>query len=318
MRKNKKHPTIFDNLEECLQMKCGIDTLTIRTPQTVFFDPAGQLIVPDGEIVKDTGRKEGYTKLFFNPNKFIGVRKGYDKGRGYEIYSFSEFLVAMESFLIMYGIEDYYFERIDYRFDSQIDFEQVRKVNSAIILSCYPSRTNKWENRDMLTGERRNNYFQSRVAEIESYNKRIQAPDEDISSRLELRTKGQHAPRKQLSLEERPVKFARKWEKLLTGCVVNYPAVLENINQHLMNDWEKGVLSGKYTSKSDFLRQNEGRIFTRGQLTKLLALMGAKNPTKAQYKFVSQNKGMFHFVEKSDLKHYADYLKEKMEVFLSQ
>lgn len=115
----------YNNLTQ-LDIVSSIDTLSIITPE-----PHNQL--PEG--AEDTGHRTPknssteLTSLKINPNKYAG----------YEIYHFDDYRQNMSALLKDAGISQFWYSRVDFRFDSyqpEASYDKVEKVNRALIM-CY-------------------------------------------------------------------------------------------------------------------------------------------------------------------------------------
>lgn len=302
MKKNK-----FDRLN----LYCGIHTVSIRTDQQPRLDNNGNL--PVG--VEDRGMsKTGMLTLKINPNKYVGD--------GVELYSFSDYCAAMRSILSDMGIDHYYYNRIDVRFDSYCArYEEVDKLNRALILSYWHinrSTDNIYQSNHGWTKRRLSFAFHGTTSEIESYNKEQEDPTGFVLSRLEVRSVRQQAPRAQQSEAIKPLAVMQSWKAALRGSVPEYDKMLSDRNKLLQNEYIEGKTQGRYPSINSFVRQNISDVYSKQQLDNLFFLLDCVNPTKARYNFMQRNPLLEKefFLEK-DLQNYVEYLCSCIDNYIS-
>lgn len=302
MKKNK-----FDHLN----LYCGIHTVSIRTDQQPKTDSSGNL--PVG--VEDRGMsKTGMLTLKINPNKYVGD--------GVELYSFADYCSAMRSILSDIGIDHYYYNRIDVRFDSySARYEDVDKLNRALILSYWHinrSTHNIYQSDHGWSKRRLSFAFHGNTSEIESYNKEEEDPTGLVLSRLEVRSVRQQAPRAQQSEAIKPLAVMQSWKAALRGSVPEYDKMLADRNKVLEEEYSKGKAQGRYPSINSFVRQNIGDVYSTKQLDDLFSLLDAAQPTKARYNFIQRNPLLLkEFFSTKDLQSYVDYLCVCMDRYIS-
>lgn len=288
-----------------LQVVASIDTLSIRTPDN-------DLLLPDA--AEDTGHsKDGITSIKINPNKFAG----------YEVYSFSDYRQQMRQILDGSGINQFWYSRVDFRFDSyqpEGRYQEMEKINRALILSYYCQhpdiRDNLYETRHAWNRKRLSICYRANTVQLEYYNKEEQEKSGTVLSRLELRNTRLGELKDTFPLD-RPYHLAQVWKAQLVGCVAAYEDMQHGQNVELYRQYIDGMEKGIYNNSSDFVQKNIEYIFSGKQMEELFAMMGAANPKNARYNFVTRHKNLdVKFIKVKDMERYVKYLCSCLDNFL--
>ena len=299
----------YNNLQQ-LDIVSSIDTLSIITPE-----PHNQL--PDG--AEDTGHRTPknssteLTSLKINPNKYAG----------YEIYHFDDYRSKMSALLKEVGISQFWYSRVDFRFDSyqpEASYDKVEKVNRALIMCYYyqnPISQNLYETKHGWNRQRLSYCYKASTVELEFYNKEIEEPGGSVLSRLEVRSK-RLGELKDVFPMDRPYYLAQRWKAQLSDCVDAYSAMQHEQNNVLYQQYIDGKSNGIYNSPADFVQKNTDYIFTGEQMDELFSMMGAADPKRTRYNFIARHKKLdVKFIKASNLAQYVDYLCSRLDAFLA-
>lgn len=290
--------------EDNLKLIASIDTLSIRTPDN-------DLLLPNG--AEDTGHsKDGITSLKVNPNKFAG----------YEVYSYSDYRDKMRNLLDGSGVEQFWYSRVDFRFDSYQPagrYLSLEKVNRALILCYYcqhpDAKQNLYETRHGWNRQRLSICYRANTVQLEFYNKEIQEKSGMVLSRLELRNTRLGQLKDTFPLD-RPYYLAQVWKAQLADCIEVYEQMQLDQNEILFQQYKDGIAKGIYNNAADFVQKNIEYIFTGKQLEELFKLMGAANPKNARYNFVTRHRDLaLNFIKPKDLAKYVKYLCSRFDMF---
>lgn len=193
--------------------------------------------------------------------------------------------------------------RVDYRVDNLVDsYGDQMKLNYLLVrLLClkYPGlKTNAGVTYtlDLLRGK--SIFAKTTVFEAEYYNKvEQQNPTPECQSRLELRWK--HGAGQSLN----PALDALTAR--LYGICGYYLELIDELNAEVIKEWNAGA-SSKF-SMSAFLMQQDIKIISREQLTRLFEALGAKNPTASMKKLI--RKGEIETFSADDLESHVEWLR---------
>lgn len=236
----------------------SIHTISVKS-QGIVEDIAREV---DKCIVSSSqNRNDKFTTTsIINANKLMG-----------DIFSYSEFDVALETILSGAGIDKYDLIRADMRFDSY-DREHYRsyaKLNRLLISllavtyqvkNCYRS-TNLFT-QQQLSIAIKNDYF-----EIENYDKFEESNGTDIAmSRLEERSK---------KMQDKDLKkeFIEGWSTRWKKAINNFKLVQATYNDALEKLYleNKNAYPKKFRSLTDFCIQYQDCIFSKAQMIDLLS-----------------------------------------------
>lgn len=205
-----------------------------------------------------------------------------------------------------HGIQRYDVRRVDFRIDDLVDpYQAQMKLNYLLIrLLClkYPglkSNAGVTYTLDLLRGK--SIFAKTTVFEAEFYNKsEQQKPTPECQSRLELRWK--HGAGKTLS----PALDALRAR--LCGICGYYLELIDELNAEIVNEWNAGA-SSKF-SMTAYLMQQDLKIISREQLTRLFEMLGAKNPTSSMKRLM--RKGEIETFTAADLESHVEWLRGQL------
>lgn len=205
-----------------------------------------------------------------------------------------------------HGIHHYDVRRVDFRVDNLVDpYAEQMKLNYLLVrlLSLkYPglkSNAGVTYTLDLLRGK--SIFAKTTVFEAEFYNKsEQQKPTPECQSRLELRWK--HGAGKSL------VPALDAIRARLCGICGYYLELIDELNAEIINEWTSGAFS-KF-SMSAFLMQQDIKIISREQLTRLFEALGAKNPTASMKKLM--RKGEIETFTAADLESHTEWLRGQL------
>lgn len=281
----------------------SIDTVSIKTPNKISIIPKGVTVI---RIVNDI------TTFKVNPNTFIGK----------EIYTFTEYVEVMNRILEGMNVKEFWYSRIDIRFDSYwARYAEVSKINRLLILlyyfdnqttyNIYQSK-NGWNQKDLSF------CFRGNSTEIESYNKEEQEFRGMILSRLECRRIRITKPIRQQDISRQIVVAMDFWKEKLLNCLIHYEEMQKQLNRILIEQYWEGVDKGVYNTLNDFIQKNIAYIFSAKQMDDLFIQVGTEKPAWARYNFVKRHKTLkVDFITEKEIRKYVKYLIAQMERFKS-
>lgn len=279
----------------------SVDTVSIKTTDKISIIPKGVTVI---RIVNDI------TTFKVNPNTFIGK----------EIYTFTEYVEVMNRILVGMNVKEFWYSRIDIRFDSYwARYEEVSKINRLLILlyyfdnqttyNIYQSK-NGWNQKDLSF------CFRGNSTEIESYNKEEQESRGMILSRLECRRIRITKPIRQQDISRQIIVAIDFWKEKLLNCLLNYEEMQKQLNGILVEKYWEGMDKGVYNTLNDFIQKNIAYIFSAKQMDDLFMQVGIEKPTLARYNFVKRHKALeVDFITKKEIRLYVKYLITQMERF---
>lgn len=279
----------------------SVDTVSIKTTDKISIIPKGVTVI---RIVNDI------TTFKVNPNTFIGK----------EIYTFTEYVEVMNRILVGMNVKEFWYSRIDIRFDSYwARYEEVSKINRLLILlyyfdnqttyNIYQSK-NGWNQKDLSF------CFRGNSTEIESYNKEEQESRGMILSRLECRRIRITKPIRQQDISRQIIVAIDFWKEKLLNCLWNYEEMQKQLNGILVEKYWEGMDKGVYNTLNDFIQTNIAYIFSAKQMDDLFMQVGIEKPTLARYNFVKRHKALeVDFITKKEIRLYVKYLITQMERF---
>ena len=239
---------------------------------------------------------QAQSTTIINPNKLMG-----------DLYSYDEFVTAMDTITAGMGISDYDVIRADMRYDS-FDSEHYRrfaKMHRYLIsaLAVTYSVRNAYKSNNLFSGEQVSVAIKNRYFEAENYDKEWQSAGKDSAkSRLELRSKD--------GIEDIPTEFMTAWFRRLDKALSNLDQVQERYNQELIKLYlrDKGGRPCKFRTLTDFLIMYQDCIFTRRQLINLLSLIPGITPDQAAAKADNHKRryGIEYFSQSDMVKAVAE------------
>lgn len=313
MSRRKKNPYAG------LELLASIDTVSIKT-QDNYLIPE---LTHDGRLFKGAklmGRDE-------RNNTYI-IKLNVNTYAERELYNLDEYMNFLQSMLEEMHIKEYWYSRVDIRFDSFLySWEELAKLNRLIIHIDYYIHVRP----DLATpGEWRGNAYKSLdswyefelddtyrrdSAQIEHYNKSLDEPLGNVKSRLEVRTTRIAAPTttNPFLLDAATKARVDGWKNAFRGYAFSFEAMLKAKNNALVWAYENN--RDVYNSPSDFIQKHAGSVWTKAQLDELFEKMGANDPKKARRNFINRHKGLIAFVEVKDFQLYIDYLCSRLDAF---
>lgn len=245
-------------------LKASIHTVSVKSDKILEEIP----VEVDKCIVTSSRNKDGniVTSSIINTNKLCG-----------DLYTYDEFLTALDTILVNARIDKYEFIRADLRLDSydESHYKEFAKLNryliSAIavtykVYNCY--RTLDLFSNDQLSVAIKNRYF-----ECENYDKQVESRGTDLAaSRFELRSK-------QIGTHDLKKVFMTNWFLRLDKSLKNLDKVQERYNDELIKIYNEDVdkFPRQFRNTTDFIMKYQHCIFTHKQMVDLLQRMGVTN-----------------------------------------
>ena len=227
-----------------------------------------------------TGSSEMVTSCVINANNLLG-----------DIFTYDEFLTAVNTIVADVGIEKYWVTRVDMRFDSydREYYLKNAKLNRFLIsmIAVTYNVKNRYRTVDLFSEQQLSVAIKTDEFEIENYDKERESNGCDrAKSRFELRSKRMKG--KDIE-QEFLIGWPRRWEKSLK----NFSKVGERYNEELVRIYREGlmVFPKKFSNLTDFLLQYQNCIFTKEQMIDFLEEIGVKNP-KIKYQNHKQRYGI--------------------------
>lgn len=305
--------SIKKHLQE-LDLQASIDTVMIRTEYTKSMEESLEGVTS----MKHEGK---LISLKINPStvyaKYIADLEDSDI-KAFEVMAYSQYQAAIKHVLKKYGIFDFFYKRIDFRFDSYTTtFQQAEKLNRALILCYYTLHhtDNIYHTKHLITDEDLNDCYKASTREIESYNKIKEESDGTVLVRLEFRSVNQHKTKNAYPLT-RPEELAAKWKSELAECPAAYTSMTQNLNQALVDRYYDN--RALYPTINEFLRHNIHMIYTSKQMDDLLSKLGVAHPEQKRWNFLKRNKGLdSQFFSEKDMEEFIKYLTKQQKIFFS-
>lgn len=209
---------------------------------------------------------DGSTKnvIRLNPNNL---------GGGIPILSYSKFTEALSVIFEETGINSVYWNRVDFRLDSDDPnhFEAYFKLHKLLIscLSFEYNIDNNYTANELFSGRRLNIAIKGTTIETESYDKAAQSKGKDMAAaRLEERS---------IKLRNKDIKheFCVTWIERWRRAISNFNEVQARFNNELEQQYKADLAKPKrerdYISLTAFLMAKKDSIFTKRQLIDLLS-----------------------------------------------
>lgn len=219
----------------------------------------------------------------------------------------------MEEIVSLLGVSDYWYSRIDFRFDSYTaEYREVEKINRLLVYLFYclhPAGENLYNSVHGLTGQKIDACFRGSTLQVESYDKAREEPSNMILSRLEIR-ETKLLERSKVDIDS----AIRGIQRRLDACLGVYDNGLAMQSKALQSAFlaEKAL----YNSPADFVQKNLSRIYTPQQMDEVFALLGVQNPAQARYNLIKRHPDLnIEFISKKAIELYILELKEKMSLF---
>lgn len=179
------------------------------------------------------------------------------------------------------GIENYYVERADMRFDNYDadHYHKFAKLNRYLIslLAITYNVRNTYKTDDLWSSDQLSVCIKSRWLEAESYDKNKESGGTDpAKARLELRTKG--------GVPDLQQEFMTNWTKRWDKALKNLDAVQQKYNAELLKVYlrDRDATPRRWRSPTDFILQYQDSIYSRKQLIDLLSAMPEIGSDKAE------------------------------------
>lgn len=241
-----------------------------------------------------------------------------------DLLSFKDFKEKFEVFRTSIGMENYRFQRADFRLDSydKEHYQAFSKLNkyliSAVALTynvknCY--KTDNLFSHKQLSIAIKNDYFQ-----LENYDRNAKSlltenHQETAQSRLEERTVSKEFRRlysddhcrdgMEILKEEFTINWFNRWDKALE----NLDAVGNRYNDELERIYReyKDAYPVRFRSTTEFVMQYQDSIFSQKQLINLLKRLGVAS-TKERAKSYKKRYGI-EYISKKDAKTAVEEIK---------
>lgn len=313
MSRKKKNP--YDKL----QLLASIDTVSIKTTDD-FIIPAQ---TQDGRPFRGA-KLVGRDNRSETPIIKLNVNTYAER----ELYNLDEYMNNLQLMLEDMHIQNYWYSRVDIRFDSFIyGWDDLAKLNRLVIHIDYfihvrpdlaepgALRGNAYKSLDNWYEFELDDTYRRDSAQIEHYNKLLDEPTGSIKSRLEVRTTRIAAPSSTnpFSLDSATRARVEGWKNAFRGYAFSFADMLRAKNTALI--WKYENNRDVYNSPCDFIQKHVGSIWTKAQLDELYAMMGVNDPQKARRNFVNRHRGLLTFIEIKDFQLYIDYLCSRLDSF---
>lgn len=255
----------------------SIHTMNIKT-KGMIMDASPEIKSCIRSIV--TGGREMVTSCIINANNLMG-----------DIFTYDEFLTALNTIVADVEIEKYWITRVDMRFDSYdreyyLKNAKLNRFLISMIAVTYNVR-NRYRTVDLFSEQQLSVAIKTDEFEIENYDKeRASGGCDRAKSRFELRSKRMRG--KDIE-QEFLVGWPRRWKKSLK----NFSKVGERYNEELVRIYREGatIFPKKFSNLTDFLLQYQNCIFTKEQMIDFLKMVGVENP-KIKYQNHKQRYGI--------------------------
>lgn len=301
----------FDNMNPDKRAKyklqASIHTATVRLT-TADTPPYDKLKLDVGNI-KVSHEEEEPHRATLNLNRTI-------KG---DLFRFSEYKGLFVGVLDNLSAVDYYFSRIDMRFDSY-DIEHYQafaKLNRYIIalLAINNNSRNNYLSLGLLTQKQLSAVTKNRDFEAEHYDRYAKNlitgnTDELACSRLELRCKARAEDWKIDSIQEL---FEKKWIDRLYSTLDNVDKFIDVCNGHLYTIYL--MKKHRYKRLSEFLIAYDYTIYSTRQMIDLLERIGVKDPKKTAYRYKERYRP--EYISKSDVRYAIREIKRATKEYFS-
>lgn len=286
----------------------GIDTLSIKTSNILNENISPQV----ADCIKSMTDNKGVKRIIINPNNFYRQN----------VTNYVELLEIMGNILTELNISDYELTRCDMSFDSYDNcfFDSFAKLNKYLIsaVSVTYKVQNNFKTNDLFSNKLLSIAIKSSDFEMENYNKaekskRTNDINENVTSRLELRTKTHN--HRALTLDDLPTLFLIEWVSRLEKSVSNISLVHEKYNAEIVGEYQekKNKKQTQFRTLTDFLLSNTDRIFCTAQMRKLMSMLGTESPQRKADNFKQRYKT--EYFSKSDLKRAIAEIRNSMTKF---
>lgn len=262
----------------------SIHTLSVKSPGEV--SDVDEAVLPC--ITANSRSQNGTTTTsIINVNKLMG-----------DIFSYSDFQVALDTVLAGAGISQYSVIRADMRFDSY-DKEHYRdyaKLNRYLIsaLAVTYKVKNKYRTTDLFTQKQLSVAIKNKYFECENYDKSAESDGKDIAmSRLEERSKS-------WADNDFEKEFTEKWFNRWDKAINNLSLVHSQYNDALENLYNenKNAYPCRFRSLTDFLIQYQDCIFCKEQMIDLLSRFPEVENPKSRAENHKKRYGIEYFSKK--------------------
>lgn len=246
------------------------------------------------------------TTSIINVNKLMG-----------DVFSYSDFRVALETILAGAGIDNYSVIRADMRLDSydKEHYKDYAKLNRYLIsvLAVTYAVKNKYRTTDLFSQEQLSIAVKNKYFECENYDKTAESDGKDIAtSRLEERSK--HWTDNDFKKE-----FTEKWFRRWDKAVENLESVHMKYNDALERIYKEDKDSSpcRFRSLTDFLIQYQDCIFCKSQMINLLSRFPEVNNPKNRAENHKKRYGIEYFSTK-DVEYAVAEIKRATQEFFEK
>ncbi|MCD8239664.1 MAG: hypothetical protein LUC92_10085 [Clostridiales bacterium] len=264
------------------KLKGSIHTLEIKSNELLETGMASDYITTRINLSRTMATSR------INPNKYNG-----------DIFSFSQFKEVLKSILDETGIYKFRLTRADFRLDNydRNHFQEFQKLNKYLVsaLMVTYNSENGYQCSHLIKDSKlnavvKNEYFECEAYDREQKNKVTGNTAEPAKSRFEERTKARQWRRLNnnslicnefsFNTELLKTEFTKNWKIRWVKAINNLKQVQKAYNEALLQDYReyKNVKPVRFRSLTDFLIQNQNRIFTKAQMIDLLKRLNEENP----------------------------------------
>lgn len=302
MKKDKKARLHYIGSPHTLQ---GVTRDTVNIANAI--EPVKNCITKSYAISEPDGGTKNIVRL--NPNNL---------GGGMPILAYSKFTEALSVIFEETGINNIYWNRVDFRLDSDdpTHFEAYFKLHKLLIscLSLEYKIDNNYTTNELFSGKSLNIAIRADSIQVENYDKAAQSKGQDVAAaRLEERsTKLRNKDIKQ----EFTVTWIDRWKRSIghfDEVQVRYNNELEAIYKA---DLKKPKRQRDYISLTAFLMAKKDSIFTKRQLINLLSRFDeVQNPLNRATDF--KRKHSIEFFSLNDLHHAIREIEKATQQFFN-
>ena len=253
--------------------------------------------------------------------------------RNGDIFSFMQLKSVMEEILKSAYIDEYRIIRADLRLDSYESkhYKEYSKLNKYLIsaLAIEYSVENDYRACNLWTDKQVSLAIKNEYLEVENYDRSykntVLHDDDKAKARLEERTKAKqwrthnslqmcdNEKNMQMLEKEFVIIWGKRWKKAIRS--ENLKAVQDKYNDALAQEYFDGLNAYpvQFRSLTDFLIQNQKRIFTTRQMVSLLRRIGIEN-AEDRAKYHKKKYGIEYFSQ-ADVKHAVKEIERATRAF---
>lgn len=285
------------------EVLCGVDTLEIVSDTQSTAELAGLPFVRN--TVTET-LADGKYRYRLNPDIALDEIGIYEYG----LYS-----ATLGKMICEMQLTHPNKSRIDFRFDRFEcgSYTKLLKLNTVLLMLVgmkYKVK-NRYLSEDMLTGKDLTARIQNKYFEMEFYHKRIQEPNGEVDSRLELRSKCVEDGESEAALLDDW--FDTRFKKSVSR--ERYSDLQDTLNYYLWERYQEEREQYPNLKTNEFLHKHRMRILTKKQLTAFYEKLGYKNPSESAKQYIKRKN--LETVNYCLIETYIDQLKEAAIKFLN-